>query len=149
MERNVHYIKNIFAPFNWKLFKLGSLSVRDIRKNDPILQVGGSAPATHTPPVIRVVLPIQSRLYKDIFLPLYVVSCPQSKSHTIRVWWIRQAKFTNLEVLIPCREFEKNGIEATILWVIPKGYCVTVLHYSNWNKNHQFSPRDNSFKILL
>ena len=30
--------QNIFARLNWKLFKLGSVSVRDIKnKNDPIL----------------------------------------------------------------------------------------------------------------
>ena len=43
-------------PFDWKLFKLGLVSVRDIRKNVPILQVGGSTPAPPTLPVIRVVL---------------------------------------------------------------------------------------------
>ena len=43
-------------PFDWKLFKLGSVSVRDIRKNIPIFQEGGSNPAPPTPPVIRVVL---------------------------------------------------------------------------------------------
>ena len=45
-----------FAPFNRRLLKLGSVSVRDIRKNIPILQVGGSSPAPPTLPVIRVVL---------------------------------------------------------------------------------------------
>ena len=44
-------------PFNWKLFKLGSVSVRDIRKNVPILQVGGTILAPPILPVFRVVLP--------------------------------------------------------------------------------------------
>ena len=48
--------QSIFAPFNWKLLKIGSVSLRDIRKNVPILQVGGSSPAPPTPPVIRIVL---------------------------------------------------------------------------------------------
>ena len=55
-----YYIKkfseNIFAPFNWKLLKLGSVSVKDIRKNVPILQVGGSTLAPPILPVIRLVL---------------------------------------------------------------------------------------------
>ena len=44
------------APFYWKLLKIGSVSVRDIRKSVPNLQVGGSAPVPPTPPIIRVVL---------------------------------------------------------------------------------------------
>ena len=44
------------ALFNWKLFKLGSVSVKDIRKNVPILQVGGSSHILSTPPVVWVVL---------------------------------------------------------------------------------------------
>ena len=43
-------------PFDWKLFKHGSVSVRDIRKNVPILQVGGFTLAPPIPPVFRVVL---------------------------------------------------------------------------------------------
>ena len=43
-------------PFDWKLFKLGSVSVRDIRKNVPILQVGGSTLDPPMPSVFRVVL---------------------------------------------------------------------------------------------
>ena len=43
-------------PFDWKLFKLGSVSVSDITKNVPILQVGGSSLAPPIPPVFRVVL---------------------------------------------------------------------------------------------
>ena len=50
------FSQNIFAPFNWKLFKLGSVSVRDIRKDVPILQVGGSTPFPPTISAIRVVL---------------------------------------------------------------------------------------------
>ena len=48
--------QNIFVPFNWKLLKIGSVSVRDIRKSVPILQVGGSTPAPPTLPVLRAVL---------------------------------------------------------------------------------------------
>ena len=44
------------ALFNWKLFKLGSVSVKDIRKNAPVLQVGGSSHIPSTPPVVWVVL---------------------------------------------------------------------------------------------
>ena len=44
------------ALFNWKLFKLGSVSVKDIRKNVPISQVGGSSHVPSTPPVVWVVL---------------------------------------------------------------------------------------------
>ena len=43
-------------PFNWELFKLGSVSLRDIRKNVPNLQVGGSSPVPPTPLVIRLYL---------------------------------------------------------------------------------------------
>ena len=35
---------------------IGLISVKEIWKNVPILQVGGPAPAPLTPPVIRVVL---------------------------------------------------------------------------------------------
>ena len=48
--------KNNLAPFNWKLFKLGSVSDKDIRKNVPILQVGRSSHVPYTPPVVWVVL---------------------------------------------------------------------------------------------
>ena len=44
------------APFYWKLFKIGIRSAEDIRKDVPIFQVYGSAPALPTPPVFRVVL---------------------------------------------------------------------------------------------
>ena len=47
-------------PFDWKLFKLGSVSVRVIRKNVPIFQVGECTPALPTLPVIR------SKSSKDI-----------------------------------------------------------------------------------
>ena len=49
-------------PFDWKLFKLGSVSVRDIRKNVPILQVGGFTLAPPIPPVFRVALLNKFRL---------------------------------------------------------------------------------------
>ena len=42
--------------FDWNFFKIGSVSVKDIRKNDPILRVGGSSPVLSTPPVVWVVL---------------------------------------------------------------------------------------------
>ena len=45
------------APFNWKLLQIDIVSAKGIWKNVLILQVvGGSYPATPTPPVIRVVL---------------------------------------------------------------------------------------------
>ena len=50
-------------PFNWKLFKFGSVSVRDIWKNVPILQVGGSALVPPTSLVLRLVL-----LHKKAFV---------------------------------------------------------------------------------
>ena len=48
--------QNIFATFNWKKLKIGSVCVRDMRKSIPIFQVGGSSPASPTPPVSMVVL---------------------------------------------------------------------------------------------
>ena len=60
-----HYIKkisqNIFAPFNWKLFKLGS--VKGIRKNVFIFQGVGSTPAPPTQSVFRLDL-----LHTDVFV---------------------------------------------------------------------------------
>ena len=44
------------AAFYWKLFKIGIQSAKDIRKDEPILQVWGSAPGLPTLPVFRVVL---------------------------------------------------------------------------------------------
>ena len=67
------------ALFNWKLFKLGSVSVKDIRKNVPILQVGGSSHILSTPPVVWVVL-----LHKMAF-------CQSFISTTVR----RSSKFSN------------------------------------------------------
>ena len=49
-------IQNIFALFKWKLLKLTSANVRDIRKIPQFYKWEGSAPAPPTPPVIRVVL---------------------------------------------------------------------------------------------
>ena len=46
----------LYYTFDWKLFKLGSVSVRNIRKNVPILQVGGSSLVPPTPPVSKLVL---------------------------------------------------------------------------------------------
>ena len=40
--------------FDWNFFKIGSVSVKDIRKNAPILQVGGSSHILSTPPVAAV-----------------------------------------------------------------------------------------------
>ena len=48
---------------HWKLFKLGSVSVRDIRKNVHILQVGGASLVSPTPPLLRLVL-----LHKKAFV---------------------------------------------------------------------------------
>ena len=61
------------ALFNWKLFKLGSVSVKDIRKNVPILQVGGSSHILSTPPVVWVVL-----LHKMAFCQSFISTtvCP-------------------------------------------------------------------------
>ena len=58
--------QNIFARLNWKLFKLSSVSVRDIKKV-PILQVGGSTSSPPTPPVIRVVLLLTERFVESFF----------------------------------------------------------------------------------
>ena len=55
-------------PFDWKLFKLGSVSVRDIRKNVPILQVGGFTLAPPIPPVFRVVL-LHKWRFSNPFIP--------------------------------------------------------------------------------
>ena len=56
-------------PFDWKLFKLGSVSVRDIRKNVPILQVGGSTLAPPIPPVFRAVLLHKLRFVQSFSSP--------------------------------------------------------------------------------
>ena len=42
--------------FDWNFFKIGSVSVKDIRKNAPILQVGESSHIPSTLPVVWVVL---------------------------------------------------------------------------------------------
>ena len=44
------------VPFYWKLFKIGIRSAKDIRKDEHIFQIWGSALATPRPPVSRVVL---------------------------------------------------------------------------------------------
>ena len=44
------------ASFDWKCLKIGSVSVKDLIKNVPILQVGLLAPVPLTLPVIKVVL---------------------------------------------------------------------------------------------
>ena len=44
------------AQFDWKFLKIGSVIVRDLIKNVPILQVGWLAPVPLTLPVIKVVL---------------------------------------------------------------------------------------------
>ena len=46
------HILNDFQ-FNWKLMKIDWISVRNIIKNVPILQVRGSSPAPPTPPPFR------------------------------------------------------------------------------------------------
>ena len=54
---NIFFVQSLrlchLPPFNWKLFKLGLVSVRDLRKNVPILQVGGFTLALPIPPVFR------------------------------------------------------------------------------------------------
>ena len=42
--------------FDWNFFKIGSVSVKDIRKNAPILQVGESSHILSTPLEVWVVL---------------------------------------------------------------------------------------------
>ena len=44
------------APFDWKILQIGTLRAKDLRKNVPVFQGGGSTPAPPTPPIIRVVL---------------------------------------------------------------------------------------------
>ena len=61
-------------PFDWKLFKLGSVSVRDIRKNVPILQVGGSTLAPPIPPEFRIVLLHKLRLSNHLIPQLYIMN---------------------------------------------------------------------------
>ena len=65
MEQKCFYSGH-FAPFNWKLFKLGSVSVRD-KKKDLILQEGGSTPVPSTPPVVRVVLLHTEQIVQGLF----------------------------------------------------------------------------------
>ena len=60
------------APFYWKLLIIDIVSSKWIRKNVPVLQVGGHAPTPLAPPVFRVVLLHTKRAgkYKD--------TCPDS-----------------------------------------------------------------------
>ena len=67
------------ALFNWKLFKLGSVSVKDIRKNVPILQVGGSSHILSTPPVVWVVL-LHKMAFCQSFISTTVAQSAISKS---------------------------------------------------------------------
>ena len=62
--------------------KIGSVNVRDIRKNVPILQVGGSTPgpAPHTPPVIRVVL-----LHKERFAQSFNSLTVCASAYAVRI----------------------------------------------------------------
>ena len=50
------------ALFDWKFFKIGSISVKDLRKNVPILQAGWPALDPPKLPVLRVVL-LQSEAF--------------------------------------------------------------------------------------
>ena len=75
--------QNIFAPFNWKLLKLGSANVRDIRKNVLFLQVVGSTLAPPTPPVIRVVLLQTEGIIQRVF-GLYCTYKHIGWSHLLR-----------------------------------------------------------------
>ena len=54
------------APFNWKMLPIGIVSAKGIWKKVSILQVGGSAPAPTTPPVIRIVLLHTEAANKDL-----------------------------------------------------------------------------------
>ena len=56
------------ASFNWKLLIFRIASTKGIRKNLPVLQVGGSTSAPPTPPVFRVVLLHIEGTGKDIYL---------------------------------------------------------------------------------
>ena len=47
--------------------KIGTLRAKDIRKNVPVLQVRGSAPAPPTSPIIRVVLPHTERTVQRLY----------------------------------------------------------------------------------
>ena len=70
----LHFLKHFRPIFNWRLFKLGSVSVRDIRKNVPILLEEGSnhVPA-HTVCNKDSFNPyLQSRSYKDFWALLYM-----------------------------------------------------------------------------
>ena len=71
----VLHLKNtqntFFAPFNWKLFKYGSINVKDF------LYIGGSTPLPPKPPVIRVVSlnteqnRTRALLYSLLFSPIF------------------------------------------------------------------------------
>ena len=87
LERNVLriFLRFFFSKNCWKSAQLDS--VRDIRKNVPILQVlGGSAPAPPTLPVFRLVLLHTEAFYEKILVTLIlpVVLKNQDKS---TLWW--------------------------------------------------------------
>ena len=44
------------TPFDWKFLRIGTLRVRDLRKNVSILQKGGLTTVPPTQPVVRLVL---------------------------------------------------------------------------------------------
>ena len=62
--------------------KIGTLRTKGIRKNVPFLEVGGSAPAPPTPPVIRIVLLHTEAADKDL--------CPGTvyKALFVNLWTI-------------------------------------------------------------
>ena len=60
--------------FDWNFFKIGSVSVKDIRKNAPILQVGESSHIPSTLPVVWVVL-----LHKMAFCQSFISTTVYSK----------------------------------------------------------------------
>ena len=74
-----HYIENDFhcysqslkvspvAPFYWKLLIISIVRTKGIRKNIPVLQVGGHAPAHSTTPVFRVILLYTEVTGKDTY----------------------------------------------------------------------------------
>ena len=69
--------------FDWNFFKIGSVSVKDIRKNAPILQVGESSHIPSTLPVVWVVL-----LHKMAFCQSFISTtvCTHLKTNTKHAW---------------------------------------------------------------
>ena len=64
--------------FDWNFFKIGSVSVKDIRKNAPILQVGESSHIPSTLPVVWVVL-----LHKMAFCQSFISTTVDTRCSTV------------------------------------------------------------------